>query len=93
MPAPYQNNIQQTVNRGPIVYKRIRVQDSDSDDNPTPVKKPTPNAAPSLIGQKVVELTTVVKERRFRNMLEMFPDISPMVSFLHICLVYLLNCV
>lgn len=80
MPAPYQNSSNQTVNHGSIVYKRIRIQDSDSDDNPTPVKKPTPNVAPSLIGQKVVELTTAVKERRFRNMLEMFPEISPMVS-------------
>ncbi|XP_026327681.1 SWI/SNF-related matrix-associated actin-dependent regulator of chromatin subfamily A containing DEAD/H box 1 homolog [Hyposmocoma kahamanoa] len=77
MPAPYQNSSHQTVNRGPIVYKRIRLQDSDSDDNPTPVKKQIPNATPSLIGQKVVELTTAVKERRFRNMLEMFPEISP----------------
>ncbi|CAG9786923.1 unnamed protein product [Diatraea saccharalis] len=51
----------------PIVYKRIRVQDSDSDDAASPVKKVA-----------VVELTTAVKERRFRNMLEMFPDISPM---------------
>ncbi|CAG9561675.1 unnamed protein product [Danaus chrysippus] len=56
-----------TANRnGPIVYKRIRIQDSDSDDNPSPAKK------------VVVELTTAVKERRFRNMLEMFPDISPL---------------
>lgn len=63
MPAP------STANRnGPIVYKRIRIQDSDSDDNPSPAKK------------VVVELTTAVKERRFRNMLEMFPDISPLVS-------------
>ncbi|CAH0398191.1 unnamed protein product [Chilo suppressalis] len=50
----------------PVVYKRIRIQDSDSDDAASPAKKP------------VVELTTAVKERRFRNMLEMFPDISPM---------------
>lgn len=98
MPAPYQNNTQQTVHRGPIVYKRIRIHDSDSDDNPTPVKKPNP--APSFIGQKVVELTTqkvvelttAVKERRFRNMLEMFPEISPMVLaslylLLFICLI------
>ncbi|CAH0715307.1 unnamed protein product, partial [Brenthis ino] len=61
MPAP------NTANRnGPIVYKRIRIQDSDSDDPASPAKKP------------VVELTTAVKERRFRNMLEMFPDISPL---------------
>lgn len=52
------------------VYKRIRVPDSDSDDtNPTPVKKQT------------IEITTAVKERRFRNMTEMFPDVSPIVSF------------
>lgn len=65
MPAP------STTNRnGPIVYKRIRIQDSDSDDSASPAKKP------------VVELTTAVKERRFRNMLEMFPDISPLVSII-----------
>ncbi|KAH9632929.1 hypothetical protein HF086_002751 [Spodoptera exigua] len=51
----------------PVVYKRIRLQDSDSDDAATPAKKPA----------VTVELTTAVKERRFRNMLEMFPDISP----------------
>lgn len=51
----------------PVVYKRIRLQDSDSDDAASPAKKPT----------VTVELTTAVKERRFRNMLEMFPDISP----------------
>lgn len=54
----------------PVVYKRIRLQDSDSDDAASPAKKPT----------VTVELTTAVKERRFRNMLEMFPDISPIVS-------------
>ncbi|KAM3957558.1 SWI/SNF-related, matrix-associated actin-dependent regulator of chromatin, subfamily a, containing DEAD/H box 1 [Aphomia sociella] len=58
-----------TVNRnGPIVYKRIRIQDSDSDDAATPPKKPAVNT----------ELTTAIKERRFRNMLEMFPEIAPM---------------
>ncbi|KAG6452871.1 hypothetical protein O3G_MSEX007839 [Manduca sexta] len=62
MPAP-----NQVVRTGPIVYKRIRLPDSDSDDAASPAKKPGP-----------VELTTAVKERRFRNMLEMFPDISPM---------------
>ncbi|XP_034832478.1 SWI/SNF-related matrix-associated actin-dependent regulator of chromatin subfamily A containing DEAD/H box 1 homolog [Maniola hyperantus] len=62
MPAP-------TTNRNaPIVYKRIRVQDSDSDES-TPAKKQV----------AVVELTTAVKERRFRNMMEMFPDISPLL--------------
>ncbi|XP_048478560.1 SWI/SNF-related matrix-associated actin-dependent regulator of chromatin subfamily A containing DEAD/H box 1 homolog isoform X1 [Plutella xylostella] len=58
-----------TINQGAIVYKRIRVPDSDSDDTSSPAKKP---------GTAVVELTTAVKERRFRNMSEMFPDISPM---------------
>ncbi|XP_075977599.1 SWI/SNF-related, matrix-associated actin-dependent regulator of chromatin, subfamily a, containing DEAD/H box 1 [Anticarsia gemmatalis] len=53
---------------GPIVYKRIRLPDSDSDDSASPAKKPV----------VVVELTTQVKERRFKNMLEMFPDISPL---------------
>ncbi|VVC90845.1 unnamed protein product [Leptidea sinapis] len=53
-------------NNGPLVYKRIRVMDSDSDDAASPAKKVT------------VELTTAVKERRFRNMLEMFPDITPL---------------
>lgn len=62
-----------TVSRnGPIVYKRIRLPDSDSDDSATPAKKAT----------VTVELTTSVKERRFRNMLQMFPDIAPMVSVL-----------
>lgn len=58
------------VRNGPIVYKRIRLPDSDSDDSASPAKKPA----------VTVELTTQVKERRFRNMLEMFPEISPMVS-------------
>ncbi|XP_038220736.1 SWI/SNF-related matrix-associated actin-dependent regulator of chromatin subfamily A containing DEAD/H box 1 homolog [Zerene cesonia] len=62
MPAP---NSSQT--SGQVVYKRIRVLDSDSDDAGTPAKKPA-----------TVELTTAIKERRFRNMLEMFPDISPL---------------
>ncbi|CAB3227270.1 unnamed protein product [Arctia plantaginis] len=58
-----------TVSRNsPIVYKRIRLPDSDSDDSASPAKKPT----------VTIELTTQVKERRFRNMLQMFPDISPM---------------
>ncbi|XP_046965770.1 SWI/SNF-related matrix-associated actin-dependent regulator of chromatin subfamily A containing DEAD/H box 1 homolog [Vanessa cardui] len=61
MPAP-----NTAIRNGPIVYKRIRIQDSDSDDSASPAKKP------------IVELTTAVKERRFRNMLEMFPDISPL---------------
>ncbi|GBP05415.1 hypothetical protein EVAR_76822_1 [Eumeta japonica] len=52
------------------VYKRIRIPDSDSDDsNATPAKKPQP-----------MELTTAIKERRFRNMSEMFPDLQPMTS-------------
>ncbi|CAH0585486.1 unnamed protein product [Chrysodeixis includens] len=55
------------VRNGPIVYKRIRIQDSDSDDAASPAKKPA----------VAVELTPAVKERRFRNMIEMFPDISP----------------
>ncbi|XP_045498279.1 SWI/SNF-related matrix-associated actin-dependent regulator of chromatin subfamily A containing DEAD/H box 1 homolog [Colias croceus] len=62
MPAPNSSNT-----TGQVVYKRIRVLDSDSDDAGTPAKKPA-----------TVELTTAVKERRFRNMLEMFPDISPL---------------
>lgn len=49
------------------VYKRIRIQDSDSDDTMSPAKK------------QAIELTTAVKERRFRNMIEMFPDLSPML--------------
>lgn len=57
-------------NQPQYVYKRIRPMDSDSDDTAaSPAKKPT----------AVAELTTSVKERRFRNMSEMFPDISPMV--------------
>ncbi|XP_013145747.1 PREDICTED: SWI/SNF-related matrix-associated actin-dependent regulator of chromatin subfamily A containing DEAD/H box 1 homolog isoform X2 [Papilio polytes] len=64
MPAPVGNR------NGPIVYKRIRILDSDSDDSPSPAKKPA---------TAQVELTTGVKERRFRNMLEMFPEISPML--------------
>lgn len=55
------------VRNGPIVYKRIRIQDSDSDDAGTPQKKP------------VLELTNAVKERRFRNMEEMFPDLPSLV--------------
>ncbi|XP_047029911.1 SWI/SNF-related matrix-associated actin-dependent regulator of chromatin subfamily A containing DEAD/H box 1 homolog [Helicoverpa zea] len=54
------------VRNGPVVYKRIRLPDSDSDDAASPAKKPAH-----------VELTTAVKERRFTNMLQMFPDISP----------------
>lgn len=61
-------------NGGPVVYKRIRLPDSDSDDS-TPAKK-VAQAPPS----PPVQLTTNVKERRFRNMVEMFPDISPIVS-------------
>ncbi|XP_045536479.1 SWI/SNF-related matrix-associated actin-dependent regulator of chromatin subfamily A containing DEAD/H box 1 homolog [Papilio machaon] len=64
MPAPVANR------NGPIVYKRIRILDSDSDDSASPAKKPATSQ---------VELTTAVKERRFRNMLEMFPEISPML--------------
>ncbi|XP_052741588.1 SWI/SNF-related matrix-associated actin-dependent regulator of chromatin subfamily A containing DEAD/H box 1 homolog [Bicyclus anynana] len=63
MPAPALPNSKSA----PIVYKRIRILDSDSDDS-SPAKKPA----------QVVELTTAVKERRFRNMMEMFPDISPL---------------
>lgn len=62
-------------NGGPVVYKRIRLPNSDSDDAATPSKKVAP-APPS----PTLELTTSVKERRFRNMVEMFPDISPIVS-------------
>lgn len=58
------------VRNGPIVYKRIRIQDSDSDDAASPAKKPA----------VTVELTPALKERRFSNMKEMFPDISPIVS-------------
>lgn len=57
-------------NNGPVVYKRIRVHSSDSDDAPTPAKKPA----------VAVELTTAVKERRLRNMIDMFPEVPPMVS-------------
>lgn len=66
MPAP------NAARNGPIVYKRIRILDSDSDDSASPAKKAAGNPT---------ELTTAVKERRFRNMLEMFPEISPMVGF------------
>lgn len=72
MAAPHTVVVNKT--NGPVVYKRIRVQSSDSDDAATPAKKPIPQPAAA------VELTTAVKERRFRNMLQMFPDISPMVS-------------
>ncbi|KAL0882895.1 hypothetical protein ABMA27_016404 [Loxostege sticticalis] len=54
------------VRNGPIVYKRIRVISSDSDDAPTPPKKPA-----------VAEITNEMKERRFKNMREMFPDLPP----------------
>lgn len=57
------------VRNGPIVYKRIRVISSDSDDAPTPPKKPA-----------VAEITNEMKERRFKNMREMFPDLPPAVS-------------
>lgn len=59
-----------TSSNGAITYKRIRVPDSDSDDAQSPAKRPA-----------TVELTTAVKERRFRNMVEMFPDISTLVCF------------
>ncbi|XP_072949554.1 SWI/SNF-related matrix-associated actin-dependent regulator of chromatin subfamily A containing DEAD/H box 1 homolog [Epargyreus clarus] len=62
MPAPNAAN-----RNGPVVYKRIRIPDSDSDDSASPAKKPG-----------FIELTPAVKERRFRNMIEMFPDISHM---------------
>lgn len=65
-------------NGGPVVYKRIRLQDSDSDDAGSPAKK----VAPAPISPPV-ELTTSVRERRFRNMVQMFPDISPIVSIFY----------
>ena len=71
MAAP--NTVVVNRNNGPVVYKRIRVQSSDSDDAATPAKKPA----------VTVELTTAVKERRLRNMIDMFPDIPPMVSSLY----------
>ncbi|XP_068633292.1 SWI/SNF-related matrix-associated actin-dependent regulator of chromatin subfamily A containing DEAD/H box 1 homolog [Battus philenor] len=64
MPAPNMAN-----RNGPVVYKRIRVLDSDSDESASPAKRAVGNQ---------VEITTAVKERRFRNMLEMFPEITPM---------------
>ncbi|KAI8437103.1 hypothetical protein MSG28_010455 [Choristoneura fumiferana] len=92
MPAP---NV--TVNRnGPMVYKRIRLPDSDSDEAATPVKRIMVSSTPVVVtsGSAVAktipmvvrsgppvatsELTTNIKERRFRNMLEMFPEISPL---------------
>lgn len=64
------------VRNGPGVYKRIRILSSDSDDS-TPQKKPALQATPI---SPPTEITTAVKERRFRNMVEMFPDLSPIVS-------------
>ncbi|XP_053609678.1 SWI/SNF-related matrix-associated actin-dependent regulator of chromatin subfamily A containing DEAD/H box 1 homolog [Plodia interpunctella] len=91
MPAPTSINrpTAQVVNRnGPIVYKRIRLPDSDSDDAGTPPKRPTIQVQrPTVQGQAPAsshaqpapqELTTAVRERRFKNMLEMFPDLSPL---------------
>ncbi|XP_049873647.1 SWI/SNF-related matrix-associated actin-dependent regulator of chromatin subfamily A containing DEAD/H box 1 homolog [Pectinophora gossypiella] len=75
MPAP---NMSMVGNRVPVVYKRIRLADSDSDDSQTPVKKPA-TSTQNLIGQKVspqMELTPAVKQRRLKNMQEMFPEIS-----------------
>ncbi|KAI5635804.1 hypothetical protein NE865_11502 [Phthorimaea operculella] len=94
LPAPA--NVQVIGNRVPVVYKRIRMASSDSDDNNSPVKRPAPTpttSQQSLIGQRVQpkppeqkppeqkppELTPAIRERRFRNMLEMFPEISPMM--------------
>ncbi|XP_012553424.1 SWI/SNF-related matrix-associated actin-dependent regulator of chromatin subfamily A containing DEAD/H box 1 homolog isoform X2 [Bombyx mandarina] len=67
MPAP--NHTGQRQNNPVVVYKRIRLPDSDSDDPASPAKK----------AALQVELTPAIKERRFRNMLEMFPDISPLL--------------
>lgn len=70
MPAP--NHTGQRQNNPVVVYKRIRLPDSDSDDPASPAKK----------AALQVELTPAIKERRFRNMLEMFPDISPLVRII-----------
>lgn len=48
------------------VYKRIRVMESESEGE-SPVKK------------AVLELDPATKERRLRNMIQMFPDISTLV--------------
>ncbi|XP_063364496.1 SWI/SNF-related matrix-associated actin-dependent regulator of chromatin subfamily A containing DEAD/H box 1 homolog [Cydia amplana] len=79
MPAP------STINRnGPVVYKRIRVPDSDSDDPATPTKKIIVTSPVVVTSQPTSQqaqqqpLTTAIREKRFRNMLEMFPEVSPM---------------
>lgn len=59
----------------PVVYKRIRIHSSDSDEPSTPKRQAS--SAPIIPPS---EITTAVKERRFRNMVEMFPDLSPIVS-------------
>lgn len=81
-----------------MVYKRIRLPDSDSDEAASPVKRIMVSSSPVVVtsgssaaktipvvvrsGPPVAtsELTTNIKERRFRNMLEMFPEISPLVG-------------
>ncbi|XP_041979002.1 SWI/SNF-related matrix-associated actin-dependent regulator of chromatin subfamily A containing DEAD/H box 1 homolog [Aricia agestis] len=67
----------------PVVYKRIRIQDSDSDDGPSPAKKPVivTSAIPDrpALPNPTVELTQAVKERRFRNMVQMFPEVAPLL--------------
>ncbi|XP_060803341.1 SWI/SNF-related matrix-associated actin-dependent regulator of chromatin subfamily A containing DEAD/H box 1 homolog [Amyelois transitella] len=83
-PSPVNRSGPQVINRnGPIVYKRIRLQDSDSDDAPTPPKKPAiqiqrPVTQAQGTAQQQPEITTAVRERRFKNMLEMFPDLPPL---------------
>ncbi|XP_077298015.1 SWI/SNF-related, matrix-associated actin-dependent regulator of chromatin, subfamily a, containing DEAD/H box 1 isoform X2 [Arctopsyche grandis] len=51
----------------PTVYKRIRVVESESETETSPVKK------------VAIELDSATKERRFRNMTQMFPDISLLI--------------
>ncbi|XP_052753322.1 SWI/SNF-related matrix-associated actin-dependent regulator of chromatin subfamily A containing DEAD/H box 1 homolog [Galleria mellonella] len=63
MPAPNSGN-----KNGLVVYKRIRIQDSDSDESATPTKKPAVET----------ELSTAVRERRFKNMMQIFPEIDPL---------------
>lgn len=64
----------------PTAYKRIRMNESESETETFPVKK------------VAVELDSLTKERRFRNMTQMFPDISLLViNMLHIDVMLLLR--
>lgn len=63
------NLLQEHVRPDNTTYKRIRVVDSSSEsESSSPPKKVT-----------TVELTGAIKERRYRNMVEMFPDISTLI--------------